>query len=112
MRFGETIQIVRDGARDRFGDRPGTPASVTVKGVGFAFVDSSSIVPQDGGDRGVAEADLYLPDGTDIAKGDKVIRMVDGSSWDVFGAPAWQGSVHPWTGWSSGVFTQRVRRVT
>lgn len=108
---GETITITRPAARDRFGDRPaGDPTSTQVDGVGFAFDSSAASWPLDGEDRGLGEATLFLPDGTDLQKGDVVTRVVDGTRWHVAGPPQWNRSVHPMTGWSAGMFTQRIRR--
>lgn len=110
--FGESILITRPPERDRFGDRPASPATQEVNGVGFAFASTDTKWPLDAEDRGIAEAELFMPLGTDIRKGDTVTRVVDGSTWKPVGGPEWNGSVHPMTGWSPGVFTQRIRRVT
>lgn len=109
--FGEFVTIVRDGERDRFGDRPDTPTSVTVGGVGFAFDATTTSWPLEHHDRSETEAMLFLPKGTDIRTGDKVTRGADGTTWNVIGISEWDHSVHPMTGWDSGYFVQRVRRV-
>ena len=112
FRFGEQVTISREGVRDEFGDRSGAASNVTVSGVGFAFESTTTSYPLADEDRSQTEALLLLPKGTDIRKGDKVTRVVDGTGWHVIGMPEWDHSVHPMTGWDSGMFTQRLRRVS
>ncbi|MGZ9829866.1 hypothetical protein ACXYTP_23415 [Tsukamurella ocularis] len=112
FRFGEAIVITRPPERNRFGDQPGQPTENTVTGVGFAFSSTNTKWPLVGEDLAENEALLFLPEGTDIRKGDTVTRGVDGSQWHVVGRQQWNGSKHPMTGWSSGMFTQKVREVS
>lgn len=112
LRFGEEIVITRPPERNPFGDRPGLPVETTVGGVGFAFSSTNTKWPLNGEDLAENEALLFLPDGTVIGKGDTVTRTVDGSKWHVVGRSQWNDSKHPMTGWSSGMFTQKVREVS
>jgi hypothetical protein len=85
----ETVTRVRPPAKDTFGDPlPGTGSEVDVPGCLFAPGGSTENL--DGADQVVADATVYMPDGTDIRPTDRV--RARGDLYDVVGKPrVWAG---------------------
>lgn len=108
---GETVTVIRNGGRDRFGDHQPV-REFTVDGCGVNWNTSTESIYAN---KAVTRSEtttsniiVYMPDGTDIRSTDRV-RLPDGSEWAVNGRPArWH---HPMNDWSPGIAV-RLMEVT
>lgn len=110
MMFGDTVTVLRRGARDKHGDHTGFVESHTIAGVGIDWVgtgSSSSSEPSGERETVLIDAVLFLPSGADLEATDKV-ELPDGLVYRVVGKP--QQVKNPLTGWRPGK-EARVQRV-
>ncbi|WP_029932515.1 hypothetical protein [Nocardia otitidiscaviarum] len=112
---GETVTVIRPAARDRVGDRVGTPTEHTITGCAVnqtqsQAATSSQNTASDGERRAavITFIELMCPPRADIRAGDTV-RLANGVVYQVDGEPWTPHS--PFTGWEPGCVV-RLRGVT
>lgn len=109
---GETVTVIRNGGRDRFGDHQPV-REFTVDGCGVNWNTSTESIYAN---KAVTRSEtvtsnviVYMPVGADVRSTDR-IRLHDGSLWRVNGRPArWKS---PFTGGEAGLVVQLAEITT
>lgn len=110
MITGHTVTVLRY-VTDRYGDRTQV-GEYPVAGCAFAPRTASgsrgAVEFSDRAGTVVADAELYVPYGADITPED-VVRLADGTDWEVVGAPERWESAYT-TAWKAGTVVPLRRK--